>query len=133
MLVRFRFPGRNLLSTIVDLPFAIPTLVTGVALVALYGPNAPIGGLFERLGIHVIFAPLGIVLALLFITLPFVIRTVQPVLLELDPAEEEAVGDPRGQRVDDLPPGRAAGASGPPSRPARCCRSPGRPASSAAS
>jgi len=90
VLVRFRFPGRNLLSTVVDLPIAIPTLVTGLALVALYGPNAPIGGLFERLGIHVIFAPLGIELALLFITLPFVIRTVQPVLLELDPAEEEA-------------------------------------------
>ena len=90
VLVRFRFPGRNLLSTIVDLPIAIPTLVTGLALVALYGPNAPIGRLFERLGIHVIFAPLGIELALLFITLPFVIRTVQPVLLELDPAEEEA-------------------------------------------
>jgi sulfate transport system permease protein len=90
VLVRFRFPGRNLLSTIVDLPIAIPTLVTGLALVALYGPNAAIGGFLDRLGIHVIFAPLGIELALLFITLPFVIRTVQPVLLELDPAEEEA-------------------------------------------
>jgi sulfate transport system permease protein len=90
VLVRFRFRGRNLLSTIVDLPIAIPTLVTGLALVAMYGPNAPIGGFLERLGIHVIFAPLGIELALLFITLPFVIRTVQPVLLELDPAEEEA-------------------------------------------
>jgi sulfate/thiosulfate transport system permease protein len=90
VLVRFRFPGRNLLSTIVDLPIAIPTLVTGLALVAMYGPNAPIGGFLERLGVHVIFAPLGIELALLFITLPFVIRTVQPVLLELDPAEEEA-------------------------------------------
>ena len=90
VLVRFRFPGRNALSAIVDLPLAIPTLVTGLALVALYGPNAPIGGALERAGIHVIFAPLGIELALLFITLPFVIRTVQPVLLELDPAEEEA-------------------------------------------
>jgi sulfate/thiosulfate transport system permease protein len=90
VLVRFRFPGRNLLSTIVDLPIAIPTLVTGLALVAMYGPNAPIGGFLEGVGIHVIFAPLGIELALLFITLPFVIRTVQPVLLELDPAEEEA-------------------------------------------
>ena len=57
---------------------------------ALYGPNSPIGSALERVGIHVIFAPLGIELALLFITLPFVIRTVQPVLLELDPAEEEA-------------------------------------------
>ena len=90
VLVRFRFPGRNALSTIVDLPIAIPTLVTGLALVALYGPNAAIGGFLEKLGINVIFAPLGILLALLFITLPFVIRTVQPVLLELDPAEEEA-------------------------------------------
>ena len=90
VLVRFRFPGRNALSTVVDLPIAIPTLVTGLALVALYGPNSAIGGFLEDLGIHVIFAPLGIQLALLFITLPFVIRTVQPVLLELDPAEEEA-------------------------------------------
>ena len=90
VLVRFRFPGRNALSAVVDLPIAIPTLVTGLALVALYGPNSAIGGALERAGIHVVFAPLGIELALLFITLPFVIRTVQPVLLELDPAEEEA-------------------------------------------
>lgn len=90
VLVRYRFAGRGLLSTIVDLPIAIPTLVTGLMLVALYGPNSAIGRALERMGIHVIFAPLGVELALLVITLPFVIRTVQPVLLELDPAEEEA-------------------------------------------
>lgn len=90
VLVRYRFPGRGLLSAIVDVPFAIPTLVTGVMLVALYGPNAPVGRFLGELGIEVAFAPLGIVVALLFVTLPFVIRTVQPVLTELDIAEEEA-------------------------------------------
>ena len=90
VLVRFRFPGRTLLSAIVDLPFAIPTLVTGVMLVALYGPASPIGGALGTYGIKVAFAPLGVLLAMLFVTLPFVVRTVQPVLSELDPAEEEA-------------------------------------------
>jgi sulfate transport system permease protein len=90
VLVRMRFPGRDLLSTVVDLPFAVPTLVAGVMLVALYGPNSTVGGWFEAHGIHIIFARLGILLALLFVTLPLVVRTVQPVLLELDPAEEEA-------------------------------------------
>jgi sulfate transport system permease protein len=90
VIVRFQFPGRALLSAIVDLPFAIPTLVTGVMLVALYGPASPIGGWLNDQGIKVIFAPLGILLALLFVTLPFVVRTVIPVLIELDPAEEEA-------------------------------------------
>jgi sulfate transport system permease protein len=90
VIVRYRFAGRRALSTVVDVPFAIPTLVTGVMLVALYGPNAPIGSFLLRHGIHVVFAPLGILLALLFVTLPLVVRTVQPVLLELDEAEEEA-------------------------------------------
>ena len=90
VLVRMRFPGRELLATVVDLPFAVPTLVAGVMLVALYGPNSPLGGFFERHGIHIVFAQLGILLALLFVTLPLVVRSVQPVLLELDPAEEEA-------------------------------------------
>ena len=90
VLVRFRFPGRAFFSAIVDLPFAIPTLVTGVMLVALYGPASPVGGWFESHGIHIVFAPLGILFALTFVTLPFVVRSVQPVLLELDPAEEEA-------------------------------------------
>ncbi|HEX2234731.1 MAG TPA: sulfate ABC transporter permease subunit CysT [Actinomycetota bacterium] len=90
VLVRYRFPGRTLFSAIVDLPFAIPTLVTGVMLVALYGPNAPIGRALGGVGIQVAFAPLGILVAMLFVTLPFVVRTVQPVLSELDHAEEEA-------------------------------------------
>ena len=90
VLVRFTFPGRALLSAIVDLPFAIPTLVTGVMLVALYGPNAPVGGWLADHGVQVAFAPLGILFALMLVTLPFVVRSVQPVLLELDPAEEEA-------------------------------------------
>ena len=90
VLVRFKVPGRGLISAIVDLPFAIPTLVTGVMLVALYGPNSPIGAWLGERGIEVAFAPLGIVVALMFVTLPFVVRTVQPVLLELDEAEVEA-------------------------------------------
>ena len=89
-LVRIDFPGRSLLSTVVDLPFAIPTLVAGVMLVALYGPSSVVGGWLERHGVHIVFAPLGILLALLFVTLPLVVRSVQPVLLELDLAEEEA-------------------------------------------
>jgi sulfate transport system permease protein len=90
VLVRFRFPGRTLLSAIVDLPFAIPTLVTGVMIVALYGPASPVGSALADYGIQVAFAPLGVLVAMLFVTLPFVVRTVQPVLSELDPAEEEA-------------------------------------------
>jgi sulfate transport system permease protein len=90
VMVRYRFPGRKLLSAVVDLPFAIPTLVTGVMLVALYGPASPVGGWLKAHGIQVVFAPLGILISLLFVTLPFVIRTVQPVLSELDIAEEEA-------------------------------------------
>ena len=90
VLVRYRFPGRGALATIVDLPFAVPTLVTGVMLVALYGPSTPIGSALARLGIGLIFTPIGIGLALLVVTLPLVVRTVEPVLLELDPAEEEA-------------------------------------------
>lgn len=89
-LVRYEFLGRGLLSALVDLPFAIPTLVTGVMLVILLGPQSPLGGWLADQGMHVIFAPMAIVLALLFITVPFVVRAVEPVLLEQDPAEEEA-------------------------------------------
>jgi sulfate transport system permease protein len=90
VLTRYRFVGRQVVAAVVDIPFAIPTLVTGVMLVALYGPNSPIGGFLVRHGVQVIFARLGILLALLFVTLPLVVRTVQPVLLEMDWAEEEA-------------------------------------------
>lgn len=90
VLVRFRFPGKGLLNTIVDMPFAIPTLVTGVMLVALYGPQRTLGAWLNAHGVQVIFATPGIVLALLVITYPFVIRTVQPVLMEMEGGQEEA-------------------------------------------
>jgi sulfate transport system permease protein len=90
VLTRYRFWGRRMLSTVVDIPFAIPTLVTGVMLRALYGPNSPVGAFLEDHGVKVIFARLGILVALLFVTLPLVVRTVQPIMQELDPAEEEA-------------------------------------------
>jgi len=91
VLVRYRFPGKTLFNAIVDLPFAIPTLVTGVMLVVLYGPQRALGAwLDQTLGIKIIFAPPGIILALLFITFPFVVRTVQPVLQSLDREQEEA-------------------------------------------
>jgi sulfate transport system permease protein len=90
VLVRYRFVGRGLVSTLVDIPFAIPTLVTGIMLVALYGPSSLVGGFFADHGIKIIFARPGILIALLFVTLPLVVRTVQPVLLEMDLAEEEA-------------------------------------------
>lgn len=91
VLVTYRFPGKELFNSLVDLPFAIPTLVTGVMLVLLYGPQTAIGGFFEKqLGFKIIFAPTGIVLALLFVGYPFVIRAVQPVLLTLEANQKEA-------------------------------------------
>jgi sulfate transport system permease protein len=90
VLVRFRFPGKGLLNTMIDMPFAIPTLVTGVMLVALYGPQRTLGAWLNSHGVQVIFATPGIVLALLVITYPFVIRTVQPVLMEAERGQEEA-------------------------------------------
>lgn len=91
VLVRYEFPGKSLLNALVDLPLAIPTLVTGVMLVILYGPQQPIGAWLERvLGWRIIFASPGIVLALLFVTFPFVVRAVQPVLLGLDRSVEDA-------------------------------------------
>ncbi|HEY1011940.1 MAG TPA: sulfate ABC transporter permease subunit CysT [Herpetosiphonaceae bacterium] len=91
VLVRYEFPGKSLLNAVVDLPFAIPTLVTGVTLVVLYGPQQALGAwLLNDYGIKIMFAPPGIILALLFVSFPFVVRTVQPVLLSLDRAQEEA-------------------------------------------
>ncbi len=91
VLVRYSFPGKSLLNAIVDLPLAIPTLVTGVMLVVLYGPQSLIGSWFEnQLGWRIIFAPPAIVIALLFINFPFVVRAVQPVLESLDRDSEEA-------------------------------------------
>jgi sulfate/thiosulfate transport system permease protein len=83
ILVRDRFPGQGLVNAVIDLPFALPTIVAGLTLLALYGPNGPVG-------VNVAFSRTAVLLALLFVTLPFVIRTVQPVLLELDREMEEA-------------------------------------------
>ncbi len=90
VLVRHEFPGRKLIDALVDLPFALPTAVAGIALTALYAPNGWLGSLLEPLGIKVAFTPLGIVVALAFIGLPFVVRTLQPVLAELDRELEHA-------------------------------------------
>jgi sulfate transport system permease protein len=89
-LVRYRFWGRNLIDAIVDMPFALPTAVSGLALTSVLAPNGWIGQFLEPLGITAVFSPLGITLALVFIGLPFVVRTVQPVLEELEPEIEEA-------------------------------------------
>jgi sulfate transport system permease protein len=91
VLVRYEFPGKQILNAIVDLPLAIPTLVTGVMLVMLYGPQSALGDfLSSTFNLQVIFAPPGIVVALLFISFPFVVRTIQPVLANLDLAQENA-------------------------------------------
>jgi sulfate transport system permease protein len=90
VLVRYRFPGKRLIDAMVDLPFALPTAVAGIALTALYSGNGWIGRYLQPLGIKVSFTPLGIVVALTFIGLPFVVRTVQPVLEEFEHELEEA-------------------------------------------
>jgi sulfate/thiosulfate transport system permease protein len=90
VLVRYKFPGRKLVDAIVDLPFALPTAVAGIALTTLYAGNGWIGSLLAPLGITVAFTPLGITVALIFIGLPFVVRTVEPVLQDLDREVEEA-------------------------------------------
>jgi sulfate transport system permease protein len=90
VLERYRFPGRRLIDGLVDLPFALPTAVAGIALASLYAKNGWIGRLLDPLGIEVAFQPLGVVVALTFIGLPFVVRTVQPVLADLSHEIEEA-------------------------------------------
>ena len=95
MLVRYDFPGKRLVDALVDLPFALPTAVAGIALTALYAPNGWIGQLLEPLGIKVAFTPLGVVVALTFIGLPFVVRTVQPVLEDLEPRARGGGGHAR--------------------------------------
>jgi sulfate transport system permease protein len=88
--VRYTFPAKRLVDAMVDLPFALPTAVAGIALTALYAPNGWLGEPLEKLGLKVAFTPLGIVIALIFIGLPFVVRTVQPVLEDIERELEEA-------------------------------------------
>ncbi|PSH67639.1 sulfate ABC transporter permease subunit CysT [Phyllobacterium brassicacearum] len=90
VLVRYRFPGRRIIDAIVDLPFALPTAVAGIALTSLYAKNGWIGQLLQPLGIKVAFTPIGITIALIFVGLPFVVRTVQPVMEEIRKEVEEA-------------------------------------------
>jgi len=101
-LVRYRFPGKRIVDALVDLPFALPTAVAGISLTALYAKNGWLGQYLEAIGIKVAFTPLGVLVALIFIGLPFVVRTVQPVLEDLDTEVEEAaasLGAKRWQTV----------------------------------
>jgi sulfate transport system permease protein len=88
--VRYEFPGRKILSAMVVIPFALPTAVAGIALTTLYAPNGAMGWLFGLVGLKIAFTPLGILVALIFIGLPFVVRTVEPVLADIDQTTEEA-------------------------------------------
>ena len=90
VLVRYRFPGRRIVDAMVDLPFALPTAVAGIALTTLYAPNGWIGSLLMKIGIKAAYTPLGIVIALIFVGLPFVVRTVEPIIEEIDKEVEEA-------------------------------------------
>ena len=102
VLVRYRFPARRLIDATVDLPFALPTAVAGIALTAIYAPNGWLGSLLEPLGARIAFTPVGIVVALVFIGLPFVVRTVQPVLEELDREIEEVAATLGASRLQTV-------------------------------
>jgi sulfate transport system permease protein len=97
VLVRYQFPGRRFIDALVDLPFALPTAVAGIALATIYAPNGWIGGLVAPLGIKIAFTPVGVLLALIFIGLPFVVRSLQPVLQDLDEEAAVSLGANRAQ------------------------------------
>lgn len=99
VLVRYTFPGKKVVDALVDLPFALPTAVAGIALTALYAPNGWIGQYFHALGIKVTYSAVGVTLALIFIGLPFVVRTVQPVLEDIDKELEEAAASLGANRL----------------------------------
>ena len=101
-LVRYRFPGKSIINAIVDLPFALPTAVAGIALASLYAPNGWIGGLLATLGIRAAFTPAGVVIALTFIGLPFVVRTLEPVLRDLAADTEEAAASLGANRLQTI-------------------------------
>ncbi|WP_183759263.1 MULTISPECIES: sulfate ABC transporter permease subunit CysT [unclassified Rhizobium] len=102
VLVRYRFPGKRIIDAMVDLPFALPTAVAGIALATLYAPNGWIGQFLTPLGIKIAFTPLGIVIALVFVGLPFVVRTVQPVMEEIDKEVEEAAATLGATRLQTI-------------------------------
>jgi sulfate transport system permease protein len=102
VLVRYRFPGRRIVDAVVDLPFALPTAVAGIALAAIYAPNGWVGQILAPLGVKVAFTPLGIVVALIFIGLPFVVRTVQPVMEEIDREVEEVAATLGASRLQTV-------------------------------
>ncbi|VDS08129.1 Sulfate transport system permease protein CysT [Paracoccus haematequi] len=102
VLVRYRFPGKRLLDAAVDLPFALPTAVAGIALTALYAPNGAFGGLAQSLGLKIAYTQAGIFIALVFVGLPFVTRTVQPVVEEIDREIEEASATLGASRLHTL-------------------------------
>lgn len=102
VLVRYRFPGKRLIDSMVDLPFALPTAVAGIALSALYAPTGWFGVLLEPLGIAIAYTPAGIVVALVFVGLPFVVRTVEPVLADLDRELEEAAATLGARRMQTI-------------------------------
>ncbi|WP_169680067.1 sulfate ABC transporter permease subunit CysT [Rhizobium sp. 57MFTsu3.2] len=102
VLVRYRFPGKRIIDAMVDLPFALPTAVAGIALATLYAPNGWIGQFLTPLGVKIAFTPLGIVIALVFVGLPFVVRTVQPVMEEIDKEVEEAAATLGATRLQTI-------------------------------
>ena len=99
VLVRYTFPGKRVVDAIVDLPFALPTAVSGIALTALFDEHGWIGRWLAPLGIQVAYTPLGMIVALTFIGLPFVVRTLQPALEDLDPEMEEAAASLGANRL----------------------------------
>jgi sulfate transport system permease protein len=99
VLVRYQFFGKRIVDALIDLPFALPTAVTGIALTALYSKNGWVGQYLEPLGIKVAFTPLGVLIALIFIGLPFVVRTVQPILEDLETELEEAASSLGANRL----------------------------------
>ncbi|GJD75453.1 Sulfate transport system permease protein CysT [Methylobacterium goesingense] len=102
VLTRYRFPGRRIVDAVVDLPFALPTAVAGIALAALYAPNGLVGAQLARIGIEAAYTPVGIYIAMVFIGLPFAVRTVQPLIAEIDKEIEEASATLGAGRVHTL-------------------------------
>ena len=102
VLTRYRFPGKGLLDAVIDLPFALPTAVAGIALSSLYSPNGWVGSLLIEYGIRIAYTPWGVLVAMVFISLPFTVRTVQPVLAELGQDVEEAAGTLGATRLQTI-------------------------------